>query len=253
MPEGYIGEWHLKIIITDLTRFQKPEIACLAGIDPQTGQCVRPMRSVGNGLDYFQFESVKKHKVIPGSCLEGTFIPVESPPRPHVEDCRAEGAVSVVASASGTDFESVLQNSSSTTVRSAFGSLPNGRLYALDSPPSISIATLRIDVPKHQFRLMIDEKYGPPKFKAHITDAEGVSLNYLPVTDLGFSDHVRSVLKGDPGLLNLNAFLGTQKTLYLRLGLTRQWGPSPDKQGYWVQLNGIYSFPNFRKDLRVYE
>lgn len=243
----------MKIIITDLTRFKSPDKVCLAGINPDTGQCVRPMRQVGDKLDYFKFESIKKYKVIPGSCLEGNFVPLPEPPRPHVEDCKVDGVISVVTSASASDFEAVLQRSSRTTIRSAFGAVPNGRRYALDAPPSTSIVTLRIDSPRDQFRMIVDDKYGPPKFKAFVTDAEGFRLSFLPVTDLGFSDHIHSVLEEDPELKDLNMFLGSQNLLYLRLGLTRQWGATSENQGYWVQLNGIYSFPNFRRDLRVYE
>lgn len=191
--------------------------------------------------------------MIPGSCLEGTFVPVQAPDRPHVEDCKAEGAVHVVESSSGADFQGVLDRWAYTNVRGAFGSLPEGRRYPIDQAPATSIITLRIEAPANQFRIIVDSKFGPPKFKAHIVDGVGFELSYLPVTDLGFSDHVKSVIDQDPDLTQLNAFLRGQKVLYLRLGLTREWGPSPDKQGFWVQLNGIYSFPNFREDLRVYD
>jgi hypothetical protein len=33
----------MKIIITDLTRFANPDIVCIAGINPDTNECVRPM------------------------------------------------------------------------------------------------------------------------------------------------------------------------------------------------------------------
>lgn len=243
----------MKIIITDLTRFQNPEIVCLAGIDPDSGKCIRPMLANGTKLDYFAFKSVKSHKVVPGSYLTGNFVPVDNPPRPHIEDCKSEGRVRVTGTASGADFQSVLEESSSRSIRKAFGARPDGRRYPIDQAPTISIVTLRIDDPGAQFRLIVDSKYGPPKFKAHVIDSDGFELSWLPVTDLGFSDHIVSVLAQDPTLSQLNAFLWSQKLLYLRLGLTREWGPSPDKTGYWVQLNGIYSFPSFRKDLRLYE
>lgn len=243
----------MKIIVTDLTRFTNPDIVCLAGIDPQTGQCVRPMLENGTKLDYFTFKEVKGQGVIPGSCLEGNFIPVVGAHRPHIEDHRSRGDVYVIESASGADFEAVLERTAHTSVLGAFGARPNNRCYPRAAPPATSIATLRLDSPSTQFKLVMDEKYDAPKFKAHVTDAEGFELSWLPVTDLGFTDHIAKVRAEDPALVKLNAFLRSQRKLYLRIGLSRSYAAGPERDGYWVQLNGIYSFPNFRKDLRIYD
>lgn len=243
----------MKIIVTDLTRFTNPDIVCLAGIDPETGQCVRPMLENGTKLEYFPFSGVKDHGVIPGSCLEGNFIPVIGANRPHVEDHRSRGDVNVVESASGAAFEAVLERTAHTSIRSAFGARPNNRCYARNAAPATSITTIRLDSPSTQFRLVMDQKYDAPKFKAHVTDAEGFELSWLPVTDLGFSDHIAKVLTEDPALVKLNTFLRAQRKLYMRIGLSRPYTASADRDGYWVQLNGIYSFPNFRKDLRLYD
>ena len=32
----------MKIVVTDLTRFSNPDLVCLAGIDIETGRCIRP-------------------------------------------------------------------------------------------------------------------------------------------------------------------------------------------------------------------
>lgn len=243
----------MRIIITDLTRFQNPDIVCLAGVDPDTGRCVRPMLENGSKLDYFPFAVVKNHKIIPGSCLDGNFVAVNSAQAPHVEDCRSVGTVHVVESATGDAFRSVLEMTARSTIRESFGARPVNRVFSTAQSPAISIATLRLDSPATQFRLIVDSKFGPAKFKAHVIDADGFELSWLPVTDLGFSDHLKKVVDEDPSLYKLNAFLRSQDKLYLRIGLTRQYAPSPDRDGYWVQLNGIYSFPSFRKDLRVYD
>lgn len=243
----------MKIIITDLTRFKNPDIVCLAGIDPLTGICIRPMLENRAKLDYFQFATVKKHAIVPGSCLTGNFIPVANASPPHVEDHRSQGPVNLAESANSTAFEAVLENSAHTTVEAAFGQRPTNRLFGVTVPPQISIATLRLDHPATQFRLIVDEKYGPPKFKAHVTDAVGYEMSFLPVTDLGFSDHITKIRAADPHLQKLNAFLGAQTKLYLRIGLTRQYASDAQRDGFWVQLNGIYSFPTFRRDLRVYD
>lgn len=243
----------MRIIVTDLTRFTNPDIVCLAGIDPDTGLCVRPMLENGTKLDYFPFSGVKEHSIIPGSCLSGNFIPVVGAQPPHIEDHRSRGNVNVVESATGLAFEAVLEMTAHTSIQAAFGGRPNERCYSRQAAPALSIITLRLDSPASQFKLVLDDKYGPPKFKAHVTDADGYQLSWLPVTDLGFSDHVAKVRNDDPSLLKLNAFLRSQRKLYLRVGLSRPYAPTPERDGYWVQLNGIYSFPNFRRDLRIYD
>jgi hypothetical protein len=245
------GGTEMKIIVTDLTRFGNRDIVCMAGIDQDSGVCVRPMLPSPNGLRYFGFQTVKDHKIIPGSCLEGNFAAVPNSAAPHVEDHSAVGQLRLAEAASGAAFEAVLEQSSFTSVGAAFGALPVNRLFGLVNPPKKSIITLKLKSPRTQFNL-ISDRYNPEKFKAHVTDDAGYELSWLPVTDLGFSDHVTAIRATDPQLHQLNGFLQSQKTIYLRIGLARQYA-SGGRDGYWVQLNGIYSFPDFRRDLRIYD
>lgn len=190
---------------------------------------------------------------MPGSCLEGNFIRQPNLSAPHIEDHRTVGFLKDIEAATGAAFEQVLEESSFTTINAAFGNLPVNRLYDLASPPPLSIITLKLISPRTQFKLMADSGFGALKFKAHVKDATGYELSWLPVTDLGFCDHITKITETDPQLLQLNAFIQRQRVVYLRLGLTRRYTPSPDRDGYWMQLNGIYSFPNYRKELRIYD
>lgn len=243
----------MKIIVTDLTRFTNREIVCLAGIDPVSGRCIRPMWMNGNKSEYLSFSGVKQHKVIPGSILEAEFTPVNNPHPPHIEDCIIEGKITNTGNASADQFEDVLRRSAFTSVAEAFGAPPDGKSYSTEKPPQKSIITLRIDSPARQFKIIVDDKYGKPKFKAHITDGDGRQLSFLSVTDLGFVDHITQLITKDPTLAELNKFLANQDHLYLRIGLSRPWSKDGEAEKLWVQLNGIYSFPNFREDLRVYD
>lgn len=243
----------MKIIVTDLTRFKNPDIVCLAGINPETGQCIRPMLLKQENLEYLSFNSVRERKVIPGSWLEGNFAQIPNLQAPHLEDHSIISGLKMNGPSSGADFEQVLNNSSVTTIQTGFGSQPENRLYGLVKPPALSIITLKLTSPSMQFKLTVDTGFNAVKFKAHITDGSGYRLSYLPVTDLGFSDHLVNIRKDDPTLAGLNAFLQSQTTLYVRIGLTRKFSATPDRDGYWVQVNGIYSFPNYRQDLRIYD
>jgi hypothetical protein len=245
----------MKIIVTDLTRFNNQGLVCFAGIDPTTGACIRPfLTNVKARGDYLDFNSVKDHKIIPGSFLEGEFTKKPNPSRPHTED-HFVPQLSTSGNATSDEFMAVLEQTSSTTITQGFGSSPANKFYAVANPPAISIFTLKLTKPREQFALITDDQYGPAVFKAHITDASGFGLRYLKVTDLGFSDHVKSIEAKDPYLKDLNAFLQKQEVLYLRIGLGQAYAPQGDltRRGYWLQLNGIYSFPNFRHDLRMYD
>ena len=107
---------------------------------------------------------------------------------------------------------------------------------------------------QNNFSLYIDDKFPPPSFKARIRDEDGFELNFLKVTDLGFLKQLERIQNDDPQSLKLNSFLKRQEALYLRIGLSQLWAPNKvEAPAYWLQLNGIYSFPDFREDLRIYE
>jgi hypothetical protein len=53
-----------KMIVTDLTRFSKPDTVCVAVIDLENGNCMRPM-------PYFSNETCRKLNLQPGAILEG--------------------------------------------------------------------------------------------------------------------------------------------------------------------------------------
>lgn len=244
-----------KIIVTDLTRFHNQGLVCLAGIDPATGQCIRPFKGEpGERGNYLHFDSVKKHSVVPGSILKGEFVPKADASRPHSED-HLVPKLRVKGSATSDEFQEVLEMSSAATFRAGFGKAPVDKFFPVAAPPAHSIFTLKLRSPAKQFSLIADEQYGPTVFKAHVEDAQGVRLSYLKVTDLGFSDHIKRIEAEDPYLRKINAFFAAQEVLYLRIGLGREYAPQGDeaRRGFWLQINGIYSFPNFREDLRMYD
>jgi len=46
-------------------------------------------------------------------------------------------------------------------------------------------------------------------------------------------------------------FISSQNEIYLRIGVGRRWKVS-ERDGYWLQVNGIYTFPNFLEEIRTY-
>ncbi len=236
-----------KIVVTDLTRFSDRSIACLAGLDTSTGECIRPL---GQGRHYFQYENLKKLNVQPGSILEGGFARMGTA-GPHSEDHAYQGSVKLAGTASSDEFLQYLDTNAVETVRDGFKAEPIDRVFPVHQPPPVSIITLKLAKPRSQIQI-VEDKFDASKIKAHVTDAAGFKLSFTPITDLGFSDHVDNLRKTDPGLKKLNQFIQQQDSVYLRVGLSRAHSAGPARSGFWVQLNGIYTFPNYRTDLRTY-
>lgn len=89
LSAAYFGvrqEIKMDIIITDLTRFAKQDIVCIAGINPSTNECVRP-------LPYLPTNECRRLNILPGAILHGNFT---TPPitAPHTEDRNYQGKLS---------------------------------------------------------------------------------------------------------------------------------------------------------------
>ena len=69
----------MEIIVTDLTRFKDDAVRCVAGIDPVSGKCIRP-------LPYLRSIECKDHQILPGDILSGDFMPDYKAKMPHIED-----------------------------------------------------------------------------------------------------------------------------------------------------------------------
>jgi len=67
------------IIVTDLTRFSNPDKVCIAGIDIETGKCIRP-------LPYLSIAECEKLHVLPGTILSGNFTKRLQVEGPHQDD-----------------------------------------------------------------------------------------------------------------------------------------------------------------------
>lgn len=228
----------MKIVVTDLTRFKNEEKVCIAGLCSQTAICVRPM-------PYLSRAYAMQSGIQPGSVLIGNFVADNGVKAPHVED-HTRSTIAVSPQVSADEFESLLVRSISSGVRSGFGILPNNRVFE-EAPPR-SIITIRLDDPLFQLKVGIDQ-YG--KMKADFTDGDGDTFRWVPITDLGFYNYLSALKNGDPQLTELSAFIRQQNRVYLRVGLSRHH-VSNGRSGYWMQLNGIYTFPLYNEQLRSY-
>ena len=222
------------IIITDLTRFGEGKpIVCTAGIDAQTGECIRP-------LPYLPFSEFTRLGIFPGGILSGDFTPEPSRKAPHTEDARHK-ELQFLGPCSAEDFKSVLKDSVSPSVEAGFEvSLPDGaKLIPLAPPPPRSIITLKVNPRSVE---IVEDGYKPGKIRMHFTDGSGKRYRFFSIADLGFHDYAQRHRESS-ALNDLNSAIAEQEAVFLRIGLGRAFKNPEGKEGFWMQANGIYTFP----------
>ena len=101
-----------KIIITDLTRFTNPEIVCTAGIDENSGECIRPM-------PYLALSKCRRLNILPGSKLSGDFTPSSDRIGPHQEDYRCD-KLKYLGPSSSSEFKNALRQGLYGSVEEGF-------------------------------------------------------------------------------------------------------------------------------------
>ena len=234
----------MEIIVTDLTRFSNDDIVCIAGIDKKSTQCIRP-------LPYINMAACKKLKILPGAILEGKFTKPKSIEMPHTEDMHYEG-LSFKGPCTSDEFESVLKATTYSSVNEGFdGIVPAGiKVIPHDAPPSRSIITLRLK--PNQIEI-VRNAFDSKSLRLHINDNDGRKYYYLSITDLGFHNLAVLKYKDLKYTDKLNKFISNQKKVYLRIGLGRRHKAPDGRDGFWIQVNGIYTFPEFLTEVRTYD
>lgn len=237
----------MRIIVTDLTRFSNKDLLCLAGLTEDGKDCIRPLLTTSPG--YLTYSQCKKLNVLPGTILEGTFTTPKEISPPHTED-RNFTNLKMVGTASSDEFRALLETSSTVSIKNGFGSETQITDKVLKEPPAKSIITLKIN--PTDFQVVLTKINNEEKIRAHLTDGDGVKLKFLSITDLGFFDNVGQARARRTNAEEITEFIHNQDELYIRLGLSR-WFKSPQKiEGYWMQVNGIYTFPEYDRVVRSY-
>jgi len=230
------------IIITDLTRFRSADIVCTAGTDMKSGVCVRPM-------PYLRTAECERLEILPGAILSGEFIPQTGLSGPHQEDA-SYSKLTFDGPSSSEEFRGALESGLHDSVEDGFEiKLQIGQKYApVGHPVRRSIITLSVDPDSIE---IVEDRYNPGKTKIHFVDGSGRKFSYLPITDLGLHRYADSH-RAAKDLARLNTFIKKQPEAYLRVGLSRAWN-NGTINGYWMQVNGVYTFPEFFEGIRSYK
>lgn len=246
-----------KLIITDLTRFKEGNNdVCMAAIDIENGECIRPLlkhKSDPNKTRYLTQIECKESNILPGSIIMGNFEKLTTLDPPHNEDCYWHN-VALNGHCTSDEFLGVLQRSKQDSVASGFGvALANQQKHIdVSEAKKIKSSIITLEIPVGSLEVM-KNTYDPRKININFSDNTGAQFRNLSITDFGFFNHIIAKSKNlDSALFEVNAFIQAQQTVYIRLGLSRCYEVK-ERRGFWMQVNGIYTFPNFYPEIRSYK
>lgn len=232
----------MKIIITDLTRFANDEIVCMAGIEESTLECIRPM-------PYIKKDKCRDLNILPGAIIDGDFVNRQCT-SPHIED-RSYSKLKFYGPCSSDEFRNVLDKSSYKSAEDGFETVLSDNQKCIDCnvPIAKSIITLSLNPKKLD---IVEDRYNYGKLRVNFDDGNNKKFRFLSITDLGFYEYALKYAKNNK-IYELNSFIHKQRELYIRLGLSRQYTSDDGRSGYWMQVNGVYTFPEFNTEIRSYK
>jgi Dual OB-containing domain len=223
----------MRIVLNHITRMSKPRI-CIAGIDPDTGEHVRPTTPPAD-LITRELLAHQGGPISMGAEVELGDVHAEGT-APETEDHRfSTHALQHVRDLADDEFLDLLDRAAAQDLTTAFGpSLRRHKWkYAIDPGGGRrSLAVLRCTKTP---RLELDRRYG--KLQLRWSDPDPPT--YLSVTDVRFyqADHkrIREDVVDDVAR-RLRRGVGCS----LMLGVARPWQhPGDTKERHWLQLNGI--------------
>ncbi|WP_034633491.1 hypothetical protein [Maridesulfovibrio bastinii] len=222
-------------IITDLTRFKDSEEVCIAVIGMEDGICRRP-------LPYKNRDDVKELNLTPGKPFHAEMVKLTDLSGPHTEDCNFHN-LEWLDLAEENVFRSILSGSAYDSVKSGFAGKvdPQTRCVGTDSFPDSSIITVRVKPEDVSFSFVEAEE---KKMRVSLVDSSGDRYRRLPVADLFFYN-LATEYDNRGAIQELMDYISKCEEVFFRVGLGRLHESASGKKGYWVQVNGIYTFPGY--------
>jgi hypothetical protein len=223
----------VEIVVNHLTRMRGDRI-CVAGIDMETGEHIRPVTRASNPLTT-RLLTANGGPFAMGALVElGSVVRCGHPP--ETEDHRfSMSAAHRVKMLSPAQYVEALDIMSSVSLEDAFGpdlERASKWKYAVAvGSGTRSLAVLRLP---RGCRLEVDERFERPKLTLRYTDVDPPA--FVSVTDLRFFEaDQRSVRRGVVNDVDARLRRGTDG--FVMFGLTRPWDGDPDH--HWLQVNGI--------------
>jgi hypothetical protein len=222
----------MRIVVNHLTRMDAPRI-CIAGLDPATGQHVRPVTERAAPLTR-SLLCEEGGELDLGILLDlGELTPTPSPPETedHLLRSRRPHALGQV---SPNRYLELLRQHAHESIHAIFGPdlIRHSWNYAVDrNRGSCSLGILRL---RRRAGLEVD-RYGKLRLKLAIEHKTA----FLPVTDVRFVAADHRTIKTDV-VADVAARMHRGVEVLLMVGLSREFAkPGDDHERHWLQVNGI--------------
>jgi len=222
----------MEIVFNHVTRMSRAPEICIAGIDAEAFEHVRPMSAtVPLTRTLLRDEG---GPIGMGSLVDvGPVLPTPSPPEVedhtfdvtrlrHLGDLDSETFLQILDAVSKPDF------------LTAFGPALErvGRTYAIE--PGCGQCSLAVVRTREQPSLEVN-RWG--KLRFHLPDIDPTAT--LAITDVRFVEDDHKTIRADV-VEDVNARLRSGVEAYLMLGVARAHRvPSDDRARHWLQLNGL--------------
>ena len=228
------------IVITDLTRMYRGMV-CIAGYDAKH-RCIRPTLpppGISEKALFFEEQPI----IFPFAVVE-FYLLEQTPEPPHTEDQQFDPK-SPRFLREVINRQQVLDWSLFENITEIFEQPINTDFgyYVMDCQGVRSLGTIR---PVSIVKVIYEKDMGGAwDYRLHFTDGNG-DFYRLKITDLTWQYYCQS--KRGPDLTPAQVSEGLTDILhssevYLRIGLARRWKKFPDR--CYLQLNGIYTFPDY--------
>jgi hypothetical protein len=198
-------------------------------------------------MPYLKSGECKILNLLPGAILTGDFTPARNLCGPHQED-NNHTALEFEGPCTSTQFRNALLKGGFESVEKGFEITlpPNPEFIPMGHPVRRSIITIRV-APRNLE--VIEDAFKPGKIKLPFKDGSGHPFGFIGVTDLGFHNYAQEHREAND-LRAVNQLLQSQLELFLRIGLSREYKAPDGRTGYWLQVNGIYTFPHYHEGIR---
>ncbi len=221
------------IVINHVTRMAASRI-CVAGIDPETLEHVRPTTRQTDLVT----RTLLREEGGPfgmGAVVDlGEVVPEPSPPETEDHSFKTAAARHVDDMA-GDEFLELLDQVSAPDLASAFGPELERVRWKYAVEPGRGKHSLAVVPARRRPELEVEDRFGRLQLRLNDVDPP----TYLPVTDVRFyeDDHetINLSVVGD-----VNRRLRHGVDAFLMLGLARAYqAPTDDRERHWLQLNGL--------------
>jgi hypothetical protein len=229
-----------KLVITDLTRMYRGMV-CIAGYN-KDHQCIRPTLPPP-GISEKSLIQTGQAIIFPFALVEFDLLQPDPNP-PHTEDYRfTPDSPHFIRKVE--DHKAVLHWSLFETISAIFEQPIHDDFgfYVMDCQGTRSVGTIR---PRNIVKVAYGPGIeGPWDYRLMFYDHED-QLYRLKITDLTWQYYCDSLRGENHEPVQIASELTSMlksREVFLRVGLARGWIKYPDR--CYLQINGIYTFPNY--------